>query len=45
MTADRLIRAARIHGKDKVAEFVKTKGDGMSYPVAYTGKGGVFETE
>jgi thiol-disulfide isomerase/thioredoxin len=32
-------------GKDKVAEFVNKKGDGMSYPVAYTGKGGVFETE
>jgi thiol-disulfide isomerase/thioredoxin len=32
-------------GKDKVAGFVKTKGDGMSYPVAYTGKGGVFETD
>lgn len=30
-------------GKDKVAEFVKKKGDGMSYPVAYTGKGGPFE--
>jgi hypothetical protein len=24
---------------------VKKKGDGMSYPVAYTGKGGVFEIE
>lgn len=32
-------------GKEKVEEFVKKKGDGMSYPVAYTGKGGVFETE
>ncbi len=32
-------------GKDKVAGFVKTKGDGMSYPVAYVGKGGIFETE
>jgi thiol-disulfide isomerase/thioredoxin len=30
-------------GKDKVADFVKTKGDGMSYPVAYVGKGGDFE--
>ncbi len=30
-------------GKDKVAAFVKTKGDGMSYPVAYVGKGGDFE--
>jgi thiol-disulfide isomerase/thioredoxin len=32
-------------GKDKVETFVKGKGDGMSYPVAYTGKGGVFETD
>lgn len=32
-------------GKDKVAEFVKGKGDGMSYPVAYVGKGGAFEAE
>lgn len=32
-------------GKDKVEAFVKKKGDGMSYPVAYTGKGGVFETD
>lgn len=32
-------------GKDKVETFVKKKGDGMSYPVAYTGKGGAFETE
>lgn len=32
-------------GKDKVADFVKQKGDGMSYPVAYTGKKGAFETE
>lgn len=32
-------------GKEKVAEFVEKKGDGMSYPVAYTGKGGAFETE
>lgn len=31
-------------GKDKVVEFVKKKGEGMSYPVAYTGKGGAFET-
>lgn len=30
-------------GKEKVVEFVKKKGDGMSYPVAYTGKGGPFE--
>ena len=32
-------------GKDKVTEFVTKKGDGMSYPVAYTGKGGAFEKE
>lgn len=32
-------------GKEKVEKFVKAKGDGMSYPVAYTGKGGIFETE
>lgn len=32
-------------GKDKVTEFVKKKGDGMSYNIAYTGKGGAFETE
>ena len=32
-------------GKEKVAGFVKQKGEGMSYPVAYTGKGGAFETE
>ena len=32
-------------GKAKVEKFVKKKGDGMSYPVAYTGKGGAFETE
>jgi len=32
-------------GKDKVIDFVKKKGEGMSYPIAYTGKGGVFETE
>lgn len=32
-------------GKDKVVTFVKNKGDGMSYNVAYTGKGGAFETE
>lgn len=32
-------------GKEKVESFVKKKGDGMSYPVAYTGKGGAFETE
>ncbi len=32
-------------GKEKVAGFVKQKGEGMSYPVAYNGKGGAFETE
>lgn len=32
-------------GKEKVVDFVTKKGDGMSYPVAYTGKGGPFETE
>lgn len=30
-------------GKDKVAGFLEDKGDGMSYPVAYVGKGGQFE--
>lgn len=30
-------------GEDKVAKFVKDKGEGMSYPVAYTGKGSAFE--
>ncbi len=33
------------NGRDMVAEFVKQKGDGMSYPIAYTGMGGAFETE
>lgn len=32
-------------GKEKVADFVNEKGDGMSYPVAYVGKGGAFEKE
>lgn len=32
-------------GKDLVAKFVKKKGAGMSYPVAYTGRGGAFEEE
>lgn len=32
-------------GRDKVAGFVKKKGDGMSYPVAYVGRGGVFEKD
>ncbi|MGD9420571.1 MAG: TlpA family protein disulfide reductase [Verrucomicrobiota bacterium JB025] len=31
-------------GEEKVAKFVGKKGDGMSYPVAYVGKGGAFET-
>lgn len=31
------------NGKDKVSAFVTKKGDGMSYPVAYVGKGGAFE--
>lgn len=30
-------------GMEKVAGFVNKKGDGMSYPVAYVGKGGAFE--
>ena len=30
-------------GLEKVQNFVKNKGDGMSYPVAYTGKGSDFE--
>jgi thiol-disulfide isomerase/thioredoxin len=32
-------------GKDKVAGFVKKQGERMSYPVAYVGKGGAFDTE
>lgn len=32
-------------GKEKVTNFVKGKGEGMSYPVAYTGRGGAFETQ
>lgn len=32
-------------GFEKVEKFVKAKGDGMSYPVAYTGKGSAFENE
>lgn len=32
-------------GRDKVADFVKDKGDGMSYPIVYIGKGGAFETD
>ena len=31
--------------KQECMEFVKEKGDGMSYPVAFTGKGGPFEAE
>jgi len=31
--------------KDKVKKFVKRKGDEMSYPVAFAGKGSAFETE
>ncbi|MGC4013462.1 MAG: TlpA disulfide reductase family protein [Luteolibacter sp.] len=30
---------------EKIARFVKTKGDDMAYPVAFVGKGGAFETE
>jgi len=32
-------------GFEKVEKFVKSKGEGMSYPVAYTGKGSAFETD
>jgi len=32
-------------GIDKVREFVTARGDGMAYPIAYTGRGGAFETE
>jgi thiol-disulfide isomerase/thioredoxin len=32
-------------GEEKVAKFVENKGDGMSYPVAYTGKGSEFENQ
>lgn len=32
-------------GEEKVAKFVKNKGDGMSYPVAYTGKESEFESQ
>ncbi|MGJ8657930.1 MAG: redoxin family protein [Akkermansiaceae bacterium] len=31
--------------KDKVIQFVKKKGDKMSYPVAFTGNASAFETE
>lgn len=30
-------------GQDKVVKFVEGKGDGMSYPVAYVGRGGDFD--
>ena len=30
---------------EECKEFVKEKGDGMSYPVAFTGRGGPFERE
>jgi hypothetical protein len=30
---------------EKVAKFVSGKGEGMSYPVVFTGKGSAFETE
>ncbi|MGC4013046.1 MAG: TlpA disulfide reductase family protein [Luteolibacter sp.] len=29
---------------EKVEKFVKAKGEGMSYPVAFVGRGGAFET-
>lgn len=32
-------------GIDKVKTFVKAKGKGMSYPVAYTGRGSAFEKQ
>lgn len=32
-------------GEDKVVKFVKDKGEGMTYPVAYTGKDSAFETD
>lgn len=32
-------------GQEKVAKFVKAKGEGMSYPVAFVGRGGLFETD
>ena len=36
-----------VYENDKVEceKFVKEKGDGMSYPVAFTGKGGPFEAQ
>ena len=32
-------------GREIVAKFVEKKGEGMSYPVAYVGRGGAFEQE
>lgn len=32
-------------GVEKVENFLKGKGDGMSYPVAYTGEGSAFEKD
>ena len=32
-------------GKEKVAKFVEGKGDGMSYPIVYTGRGSDFEKD
>lgn len=32
-------------GREIVARFVEKKGEGMSYPVAYVGRGGAFEKE
>lgn len=32
-------------GKEKVSKFVQGKGEGMSYPVVYTGRGSDFEKE
>jgi thiol-disulfide isomerase/thioredoxin len=32
-------------GKEKVEAFVKGKGEGMSYPVVYTGRGSAFEKD
>lgn len=32
-------------GRDKVEAFVKGRGEGMSYPVAYVGRGGDFEND
>lgn len=31
-------------GREKVSKFVNKKGDGMSYPVAYVGRDGEFDT-